>query len=134
MESKTTVFRGRPGTKRGKKLYPRIGRHKAVYAEEKVEDMMSHMKRLLDENPHGICEAYIVSQETALNTLKDQNQELLEALKEVLELAGQPHACCAERMDDDDPCEAEGYGDGNREEHKVLEKAVQLIDKVEGGA
>jgi len=50
--------------------------------------------------------------------------ELIEALKEVLELAGQPHELCA-----DDYCEAEGYGDGNMEEHKVLEKAVQLIDK-----
>ena len=46
---------------------------------------MSHMKRLLDENPHGICEAYIVSQETALNTLKDQNQELIDALGKVLD-------------------------------------------------
>jgi hypothetical protein len=46
---------------------------------------MSHMKRLLDEDPHGICEAYIVSQETALNTLKDQNQELIDALGKVLD-------------------------------------------------
>ena len=58
--------------------------------------------------------------------------ELLEALEEVLELAGQPHSCCYERMDDDDPCEAEGYGDGNREEHKVLERAKQAIAKAKG--
>ena len=43
---------------------------------------MSHMKRLMDE--HGICEAYIESQETALNTAKDKIQEL-EKLIEVLQ-------------------------------------------------
>jgi len=47
---------------------------------------MSHMKRLLDENPHGICEAYIVSQETALNSMKDQNQELIDALEMALRM------------------------------------------------
>ena len=50
--------------------------------------------------------------------------ELLEALKEVLELAGQPHELCADAY-----CEAEGC---NLAVHQALEKAVQLIDKVEG--
>ena len=45
---------------------------------------MSHMKRLLDENPHGICEAYIVSQETALNSMKG----LLTALEQLMEWEG----------------------------------------------
>ena len=42
---------------------------------------MSHMKRLLDENPHGICEVMAESQKITINTLNDQNQELLEALE-----------------------------------------------------
>ena len=55
--------------------------------------------------------------------------ELLEALKEVLELASGPHELC-----EDSYCDADWFGDGNLSDeiHKVLEKAVQLIDKVEG--
>jgi len=70
---------------------------------------------------------YTTEQQWANARLTASAPELLEALKEVLELASGPHELCA-----DDYCEAEGYGDGNMEEHKVLEKAVQLIDKVEG--
>jgi hypothetical protein len=51
-------------------------------------------------------------------------KELLEVLEGVLELAGQPHELCA-----DDYCEAEGYGDGNIEEHKILKRAKELIAK-----
>ena len=55
--------------------------------------------------------------------------ELIEALKEVLELASGPHELC-----EDSFCDADRLGDGNMSDeiHKILEKAVQLIDKVEG--
>ena len=43
---------------------------------------MSHMKRLMDE--HGICQAYIESQETALNTAKDKILQLIDALGNTL--------------------------------------------------
>ena len=42
---------------------------------------MSHMKRLLDSHPHVECEVMSESQKTTINTLNDQNQELLEALE-----------------------------------------------------
>ena len=51
----------------------------------------------------------------------------LEVMEGLLELAGQPHSLCNEM----EVCEAEGYGDGNREEHEVLEKAKQLLEKGE---
>ena len=44
---------------------------------------MSYMKRLMDE--HGICEAYIESRETSLNTAKDKIQELADALGRALD-------------------------------------------------
>jgi hypothetical protein len=67
--------------------------------------------------------------------------ELIEALKEVLELASGPHELC-----EDSYCDADWFGAGNMKDwliplelskdsdeiHKILEKAVQLIDKVEG--
>ena len=49
----------------------------------------------------------------------------LEVMEGLLELAGQPHYACNEM----EVCEAEGYGDGNRGEHEVLEKARQILDK-----
>ena len=42
---------------------------------------MSHMKRLLDSHPHVECEVMSESQKITINTLNDQNQELLEALE-----------------------------------------------------
>ena len=59
--------------------------------------------------------------------MSNHTQILREALEEVLELAWQPHGLC-----DGDYCEAEGYGDGNREEHKVLERAEQAIAMARG--
>jgi len=47
---------------------------------------MSYMKRVMDE--HGICEAYIESQETALNTAKDQIQELKDQNRELADALG----------------------------------------------
>jgi hypothetical protein len=46
---------------------------------------MSHMKRLLDENPHGICDVMSESQQATITTLKDQNRELIDALGKVLD-------------------------------------------------
>ena len=59
--------------------------------------------------------------------MSNSNKELLEALEGVLELAGQPHGLCT-----DDYCEAEGYGDGNIEEHKTLKRAEQAIATANG--
>ena len=60
------------------------------------------------------------------------DKETRAVIEGLLELASQPHSCCSERMDDDEPCEAEGSGDGNREEHKVLERARQAIARAKG--
>ena len=46
---------------------------------------MSHMKRLLDENPHGICDVMSESQQATITTLKDENRELLEALERLMD-------------------------------------------------
>ena len=45
---------------------------------------MSHMKRLLDSHPHVECEVMSESQKITINTLNDQNQELLEALERLM--------------------------------------------------
>ena len=50
-----------------------------------------------------------------------------EVMEGLLELASQPHYLC----DEMEVCEAEGYGDGNRGEHEVLEKARQILEKEE---
>ena len=72
---------------------------------------------------------YTTEQQWANARLTASAPELLEALKEVLELASGPHELC-----EDSYCDADWFGDGNLSDeiHKVLEKAVQLIDKVEG--
>ena len=57
------------------------------------------------------------------------DKETRAVIEGLLELARQPHSCCSERMDDDEPCEAEGYGDGNREEHAILDMAQKLLEK-----
>ena len=72
---------------------------------------------------------YTTEQQWANARLTASAPELLEALKEVLELASQPHELCT-----DDYCEADGeFRDGVTYSNcNTLEKAVQLIDKVEG--
>jgi hypothetical protein len=56
--------------------------------------------------------------------------ELLEALEEVLGLASQAHSDC--EWENDTRCEAEGYGDGNVDEHLILRNAMAAIAKAKG--
>lgn len=53
------------------------------------------------------------------------DKETRAVIEGLLELASQPHSNC----DDDEHCEAEGYGDGNREEHAILDMAQKLLEK-----
>ena len=77
---------------------------------------MSYIKMSMDE--HGICEAYIESQETALNTAKGHIQELLS-------VADYNHSACDWQSDTE--CRAERYGEGTAEQHRVFRDALVAI-------
>jgi hypothetical protein len=56
--------------------------------------------------------------------------ELLAALEEVLGLASQAHSDC--EWENDTRCDAEGYGDGNVDEHLILRNTIAAIAKATG--
>ena len=49
---------------------------------------------------------------------------MLELFEKLLALASEPHSCCRERMDDDEPCTAESY---NAETNAILVRAQHML-------
>ena len=49
---------------------------------------------------------------------------MVELMEQLLELARQPHSCCRERMDDEEPCTAESY---NAETNAILVRAQHML-------
>ena len=91
---------------------------------------MGHMKRLLEENPHGICESYIDSQETAMNTAKDQIRELEKLIGELVDLVDIDHYQCD--LYSDKKCYVLGDGEWQiRYQHGLIRKAKQAIEESE---
>ena len=89
---------------------------------------MSYMKRVMDE--HGICEAYIESQETALNTAKDKTRELEKLIEELVDLVEIDHYRCA--LYNDYECVLMDYGDWQiKYQHGLILKAKQVIEESE---
>ena len=79
---------------------------------------------------HGICQAYIESQETALNTAKDKTRELEKLIEGLADLVADDHYGCD--LYSDHKCDLYWTMETQiKYQHGLIRKAKQAIEESE---